>query len=102
MKPILAAAIASWLMAQTAFAGECKIKVLREPCPGKEAEVLKPYDNKREVEEKKDLPDEAACLAWAEKSARQVRKGQFANKKATANFAGKDLGKTFEDKKDCK
>ena len=90
------------LLGSSAWAGECKIKTAREACPGKETEALKPYDGKKETEEKKDVADEAACSAWAEKSVKIVRKGTLASKKITASFGGKDLGKSFEDKKECK
>ena len=90
------------LVSTTAIAGECKIKVAREACPGKETEAFKPYDGKKETEEKKDLADEAACAAFADKAAKIVRKGTLSAKKVTGSFAGKDLAKTFEDKKDCK
>lgn len=88
--------------ATTTLAGECKIKIAREACAGKETEAFKPYDGKKESDETKQLADEAACGAFADKSSKIVRKGTLASKKVTANFGGKDLGKTFEDKKDCK
>ncbi len=52
--------------------------------------------------ELKSVDDEAACLKHAESRFKIVRKGTLTSKKVTASYDGKDLGKTFEDKKDCK
>lgn len=102
MKKLIVSAIVI-AASSTALAAECKFKTAREACAGKETEAFKPYDGKKETEDKKDVADEAACLALAEKSAKIVRKGTLTSKKVhTVSFGGKDLGKTFEDKKDCK
>lgn len=96
-------ALALTVSSSMAMAAECSFKTAREACPGKETEAYKPYDGKKETEDKKDVADEKACLGHAEKSAKIVRKGTLSSKKVhTIMFGGKDLGKTFEDKKDCK
>jgi hypothetical protein len=104
MNKMLLSVIALSFVSSMAMAkGECAYKTAREACPGKETEALKPYDGKKETDDKKEVDDEKACLSLAEKSAKIVRKGTLASKKVHAvTFAGKDLGKTFEDKKDCK
>ena len=102
MKKISLLILAITLTAGATFAGECKIKIAREACAGKETEAFKPYDGKKETEETKQVADEAACGAFADKSSKIVRKGTLTSKKVTANFGGKDLGKTYEEKKDCK
>jgi hypothetical protein len=103
MNKLLLSALALTLSSSVAMAGECVFKTAREACPGKETEAFKPYDGKKETEDKKDVADDKACIALAEKSAKIVRKGTLVSKKVhTVMFAGKDLGKTFEDKKDCK
>lgn len=102
MKKMILTAMTTVLCASTVFAAECKIQIAREACAGKETEAFKPYDGKKETEEKKEMADEAACSKWADKSSKIVRKGTLTAKKVTGSFDGKDLGKTFEDKKDCK
>lgn len=103
MKKMMLSVMAMTLASSMAMAGECAFKTAREACPGKETEAFKPYDGKKETDDKKDVADEKACLALAEKGAKIVRKGTLTSKKIhTVTFAGKDLGKTFEDKKDCK
>lgn len=94
--------LATTLFAQLAFAGDCVITTDRKACAGKEAEVLKPYNGKNPTEETKSLADAGACEKLAEKSAKIIRKGTLAEKKVTAKFDGKDLGKNFSDKSDCK
>lgn len=90
------------LFGNLAFAGDCTITTDRKACPGKEAEVLKPYNGKNPTEETKKFDDVGACEKWAEKSAKIIRKGTLAEKKVSAKFDGKDLGKSFSDKSDCK
>ncbi len=103
MNKILLSAIALTFAASMASAAECAFKTDRTACPGKETEAMKPYDGKNPTEDKKEVADEKACLTLAEKSAKIVRKGTLAAKKVTTvTFGGKDLGQTFEDKKDCK
>jgi hypothetical protein len=86
----------------TAFAGECVMTVDRKPCPGKEAEALKPYAGKNPTEDKADVEVEASCLSKAEKASKIIRKGTLIEKTVTAKFNGKDLGKTFHEKSECK
>jgi hypothetical protein len=103
MNKILLSAMALTLASSMAMAAECSFKTAREACAGKETEAFKPYDGKKETEDKKDVADEKACLSMAEKSAKIVRKGTLTSKKVyDVKFGGKDLAKTFEDKKDCK
>ncbi len=83
-------------------AAECKMKITRQPCPGKAVEALKPYDGQKETVEVKELKALEACLEAAEKSAKILRKGQFSDKKVTVSFDGKELTQTFEDQRDCK
>lgn len=94
--------VAITFLGQLAFAGDCMITTDRKACPGKEAEVLKPYNGKNPTEETKKMDDVAACEKWAEKSSKIIRKGTLAEKKVSAKFDGKDLGKSFADKSDCK
>lgn len=84
------------------FAGECKIKVDREPCPGKKEETFKPYDGKNPTEETKTVEKLDQCLAFAEKASKIVRKGTLAKKTVTGTFDGADLKKTFSDTSVCK
>lgn len=104
MNKLLLSVIALSFASSVAMAkSECTFKTARTACAGKETEAFKPYDGKTETDDKKEVDDEKACLALAEKSAKIVRKGTLTSKKVhTVTFAGKDLGKTFEDKKDCK
>jgi hypothetical protein len=89
----LIAVIAVMMTAQAAFAGECALIISREACPGKEAEALKPYDGKNPAKDTKKVDTEAACIAWAEKSAKIQRKGTLASKKVISiRFDGKDIG----------
>lgn len=90
------------LISSAAFAGECAISITRTACPGKETEAFKPYNGKTTTEEKKDVADAAACIAMADKTVKIVRKGTLGKKVIKGTFAGADLGKTFEDVKDCK
>lgn len=100
MKKLLIAA--TLLAGITAHAGDCKISITRKACPGKEAEAFKPYSGKETTEESKAQDDVAKCEAFAEKSAKIVRKGTLTEKIVKGSFDGKDLGKTFSDKVDCK
>lgn len=90
------------LMGQMAFAGDCVISIDRKACTGKETEAMKPYNGKNPTEETKKLDNEEACSKWAEKSSKIIRKGTLTEKKVSAKFDGKDLGKTFTDKAECK
>ncbi|WP_374076754.1 hypothetical protein [Bdellovibrio bacteriovorus] len=90
------------LMGQMAFAGDCVISIDRKACAGKETEAMKPYNGKNPTEETKKLDNEEACGKWAEKSSKIVRKGTLTEKIVSAKFDGKDLGKTFADKAECK
>lgn len=103
MKKIKLGFCAIVLMSSTVTsAGECKIKIAREACSGKETEAFKPYDGKKETDEKKTVGDAAACSAMADKSSKIVRKGTLASKSVTGTFDGVDLGKSFTDQKPCK
>ncbi|WP_413288357.1 hypothetical protein [Bdellovibrio sp. HCB337] len=92
---------AMMLFAQASFA-ECELITTRKACPGKETEALKPYDGKNPTTEKVTADSEDACLKKAEKASKIIRKGTLTEKSVTAKFGGKDLGKTFSDKVDCK
>lgn len=99
-KTMLIFAIA--LIGNMAFAGDCSITTDRKACPGKEADALKPYNGKNPTEEAKKFDNEEACVKWAEKNSKIVRKGTLTEKVVTVKFDGKDLGKTFSDKAECK
>lgn len=101
-KSTLLAIATTVMMGQFAFAGECTITIDRKACPGKEVDALKPYNGKNPTEESKKLDTAEACEKWGEKSAKIVRKGTLSNKKVTVKFDGKDLGKTFDEKSECK
>ncbi|WP_413291998.1 hypothetical protein ACLSU7_11290 [Bdellovibrio sp. HCB185ZH] len=94
--------VATLMMAQAAFAGDCNISVDRKACPGKEVEAMKPYNGKNPTDETKKLDSAEACEKWAEKTSKIVRKGTLTEKKVTVKFDGKDLGKSFSDKAECK
>lgn len=100
MKKIILTAIL--LSTTSVFAGECKISITRKACPGKEAEAFKPYNGKETTEETKSQESAEKCSAFAEKSAKIVRKGTLTEKIVKGTFDGKDLGKSFSDKADCK
>jgi hypothetical protein len=107
MKKMLIVMVAMGLSSSAAFAADevaCKWKTLRTECPGKEVEAFKPYNGKKETpDEDKKATDEASCLAAAEKFSKIIRKGTLTAKKVhTVSYKGKDLGKTFEDKAECK
>ena len=74
MKKISLLILAMTLTAATTYAGECKIKIAREACAGKETEAFKPYDGKKETEETKQVADEAACGAFVPASPRAPRR----------------------------
>ena len=93
--------LASLFMATTSFAADCMVKTDRKPCPGKEAETLKPYGGVNPKEEKKDAADGPACKALAEKSAKIVRKGTLLEKTVTATFGKESFG-PFKDTSTCK
>ncbi|MBO9668280.1 MAG: hypothetical protein J7501_15880 [Bdellovibrio sp.] len=101
-KTTILAVAACMLMGQFSVAGECTITVDRKACTGKEVDALKPYNGKNPTDESKKLDTAEACEKWAEKSAKIVRKGTLTEKKVTVKFDGKDLGKSFSDKADCK
>lgn len=84
------------------LAGECAITINRTACPGKETEMLKPYNGKNPTTEKKTFTALDECSKFAEKSSKIVRKGTLAGKKVTGTFDGKALDKEFEDKAECK
>ncbi len=98
MKKII---LASLFLASTTFAADCIIKTDRKPCPGKEAETLKPYAGKNPTEDKKPAADGAACKALAEKSSKIVRKGTLSEKTVTAKFDKESFG-PFKDTSACK
>lgn len=102
MKKLIFTAAAMMIVSTSAFAGNCELTVTRDACPGKETEALKPYEGKKETQEKKDVADEAACKAFATKTAKIVRKGTLASKKVTALFDGKAVTGDFADTKACK
>lgn len=85
-----------------AHAADCTITISRKACAGKETEAMKPYNGKNPTEETKKLDSEEACLKWGEKSSKIIRKGTLTEKSVTVKFDGKDLGKTFADKAECK
>jgi hypothetical protein len=94
--------IATLLISNSLIAGECTLSITRTACPGKEAEMLKPYDGKNPTEEKDaKATTEEACSKAAEKAAKIVRKGVLAKKAVMAKFDGKDLGEKAETK-ECK
>mgnify|MGYP003616758098 FL=1 len=78
------------------------ISIDRSACPGKEAEMLKPYNGKNPTTEKKTFASAEECSKFAEKSSKIIRKGTLASKKVTGTFDGTALEKMFEEKKDCK
>ncbi len=86
----------------SAQAGDCVLKISREACPGKETEAFKPYNGKKETEEKKAAGDEAACKKEAEKAAKIVRKGTLTSKSVTATFDGKAVTGDFKSSSECK
>ena len=100
MKKIIIATIL--LATSSVFAGECKISITRKACAGKEAEAFKPYNGKETTEEVKSQDSIEKCSAFAEKSAKIVRKGTLTQKIVKGTFDGKDLGKEFSDKAECK
>ncbi|NUN06447.1 MAG: hypothetical protein HUU57_11870 [Bdellovibrio sp.] len=102
MKTILVTALL--FIGNIAFAGDCSLTTTRVACPGKDDAALKPYDMQKVHTPKKPekAADEAACLKIAESSSKIIRKGTLAEKSVTAKFDGKDLGKTFADKAECK
>ncbi len=85
-----------------ANAGDCVMKVKRDACAGKEVEALKPYGGKVETEEKKPAASADECAKTAEKTSKIIRKGTLSGKTVTAMFDGKDIGKSFSDKAECK
>lgn len=78
------------------------INIDRSACPGKEAEMLKPYNGKNPTTEKKTFGSVEECSKFAEKSSKIVRKGTLAGKKVTGTFDGKALEKGFDEKAECK
>lgn len=90
------------LFASNAYAGDCVMKIKRTACPGKATEAFKPYNGKEETEEKKSVKDLKACEAETEKASKIVRKGVLSQKTTKATFDGKDIGKSFTGKSECK
>lgn len=99
-KAILTAALV--LSAQFAYAADCVITIDRKACPGKESDALKPYNGKNPTDETKKLDSAEACEKFADKSSKIVRKGTLTSKSVSGKYDGKDLGKTFADKAECK
>jgi hypothetical protein len=84
------------------FAGDCTLTITRTACPGKEAEMLKPYDGKNPTEQKEEkATTEDACKTAAEKASKIVRKGVLSKKAVKATFDGKALP-DFSAEKECK
>lgn len=102
MKRTILTASLLLVFSHAALAGDCVISIDRKACAGKETEAMKPYNGKNPTEETKKLDSEDACMKFAEKSAKIVRKGTLTQKSVMAKFDGKDLGKTFSDTADCK
>jgi hypothetical protein len=92
------------VFANAANAGQCKLKINRVACPGRDVEAYKPYNGKKITEEtlKKNIVDETACKEEAEKACKIVRKGTLATKTVTATFNGKPIAGEFVNKSDCK
>lgn len=86
----------------SAQAGDCVLKISREACPGKETEAYKPYNGKKETEEKKSAADEAACKKEAEKASKIVRKGTLSVKTVIATLDGKAVAGDFKGTSECK
>ena len=102
MKSIKFAIITAFLWASNTYAGDCVIKIKRTACPGKTTEAFKPYNGKKETEEKKSVTDAKACEAEAEKASKIVRKGVISQKRAVAIFDGKEICKPFTSTAECK
>ncbi len=83
------------------FAGTCTIITHRKACPGKELETFKPYDGKNPTEDSKSLPNIEACLKFAEKSSKIIRRGTLHEKNVRAYYNDQDLEKTFTDNAEC-
>lgn len=89
-------------LSQSAFAGDCVLSIQFTPCPGKEAEALKPYDGKNPaIEKEKKATTAEACIAAGEKRAPIVRAGTMTKKVVTASFDGKEV-KVATGEKACK
>jgi hypothetical protein len=89
-------------LSSNAFAGVCSLTTTRTACPGKEAEMLKPYDGKNPTTETDaKATTEDACKAAGEKAAKIQRKGVLSKKSVKISFDGKDLGEPSTDK-ECK
>ena len=85
--------ILSTILAHSALAGDCSLSIDRKPCPGKDTEALKPYDNKNPTEEKMAKATTLeACTKEGEKAAKIVRKGTLINKSVKITFDGKMIG----------
>jgi hypothetical protein len=94
--------LATTLLAYSAFAGDCTLQIDRKPCPGKEAEAIKPYDGKNPTEEKiAKATTSEACAKEGAKAAKIVRKGVLAQKTVKITFDGKPLEDKTESK-ECK
>lgn len=90
-----------FLSTQAASAAECELTVTRKACPGLETEALKPYGGKNPTREKTTVETETACLKQAEKVSRIIRKDTLTEKKVSARFNGKELGRVFTDRDPC-
>lgn len=101
MKTILMIA-ATIAFAQMSFAGDCELSISRKACAGKETEALKPYNGQNPTTEKSTTADADACAKKAEKASKIIRKGTLTEKSVSAKFDGKDTGKSFTDKAECK
>lgn len=100
MKKILAIFVI--MACQQAFAGDCEMTFDRKPCPGKEVEMLKPYDGKNPTVTKISTADQAACEKTAEKKSKIIRKGTLEKKEVTVKYDGKALDHAFTDHSECK
>ena len=74
-----------------AFAGECKMTITREACPGKDAQAYEPYKGQKTTEESKKVGSADACKKEADKACAIVRKGLLKSKSIKARFDGKDV-----------
>ena len=90
------------IISQSSVAADCELLVDRKACPGKESEAMKPYEGKNPTTERFSTADVAACEKKAEKASKIIRQDILAQKTVTGKFKGKDLGKSFIDKSDCK
>lgn len=98
---LLLALVSTLVLSSTAFA-DCSLTITRTACPGKEAEMVKPYDGKNPTEEKDaKATTEEACKAAGDKAAKIVRKGVINKKVVKISFNGKALADGTGEK-ECK